>query len=94
MNVQYMGITALLLAAESTDLTLPLGVWSAIGGIAITALGLLYRNQRSESGERHAEVVALTRDVTAALVQNSASLRELTACVQSLAQMVQGLKNG
>lgn len=72
-----------LVLAESV--TVPLGWLPAVGAAFVAALGLLYRNQRQEAAERHAEVVALTRDVTAALVQNSATLSQLTTCVQTLA---------
>jgi hypothetical protein len=69
--------------------------------LVVAALGLLYRNQqaqttaeRAEAARRHEECVAQTREVTTALVQNNAALRELTGCVQSLVTMVQEMKRG
>lgn len=94
-----MGSFLTTVLAADGDLTLSVGQWASIGLLAVAALGVMFRAllaqgvaQRAESAARHAEVVGLTRETTAAFTQNNAALRELTTLVQSVAQMVGDMK--
>lgn len=89
-----------LFAADIPDTTivtvsLPWGVWAALGGAVVACFAWLARlclkalnESRQSSQSMHDEVVSLTREVVSSMTDNTAALREIAKSTEALTTLV------
>ena len=77
-----MASTFLADAVSDASITLPWFAWVAIGGAVVSAVVWLAKSYKASVEGQSAQMVALVREVVAAISTNTASLQEVLKAVQ------------